>query len=163
VQLWESAAEAADRAGLRFELARSLYLLGRSLLAEPKGRDKAAEALARAGGIAEELQAAPLATLVKQLALQAHIALAVPGHHESATPLPNNERAGVALTPREAEVLDHVVAGETYAQVARGLFISEKTVSAHVSNLLHKTGTSSRIELAALALRARDRTGGRPR
>ena len=33
------------------------------------------------------------------------------------------------------------------------LFISDKTVSTHVSNLLKKTGTTSRIELAALASR----------
>ena len=56
------------------------------------------------------------------------------------------------LTPREREVLSHVVAGETYAQIAASLYISEKTVSVHVSNLLRKTGTASRIELA---LRAR--------
>jgi DNA-binding CsgD family transcriptional regulator len=161
VQLWQSAAEATERAGLRFEQARSLYFLGRSLLAEPKGRDKAAEALAGAAGIAQELHAAPLATLVEQLALQAHIALAVPGHQESTGSPPIVELGGVALTPREAEVLDHLVAGETYAQVARGMFISEKTVSAHVSNLLRKTGTSSRIELAALAIRSKVGPGER--
>jgi DNA-binding NarL/FixJ family response regulator len=50
-------------------------------------------------------------------------------------------------------VLRHLVAGRTYAEIARALFISEKTVSVHVSNLLRKTGTSSRIELAELARR----------
>jgi DNA-binding NarL/FixJ family response regulator len=55
------------------------------------------------------------------------------------------------LTNREQEVLAHVVAGRTYAEIARALVISEKTVSVHVSNLLRKTGTSSRLELARLA------------
>jgi DNA-binding CsgD family transcriptional regulator len=55
-----------------------------------------------------------------------------------------------ALTSREREVLAYVVAGRTYGEIARELVISEKTVSAHISNLLHKTGTSSRVELAQL-------------
>jgi DNA-binding NarL/FixJ family response regulator len=38
--------------------------------------------------------------------------------------------------------------------VARSLCISEKTVSVHVSNILRKTGTSSRVEAAELARRA---------
>jgi len=55
------------------------------------------------------------------------------------------------LTAREREVLAYVVAGRTYGEIARELVISEKTVSAHISNLLRKTGTSSRVELAQLA------------
>ncbi len=43
------------------------------------------------------------------------------------------------------------VAGSTYAEIANTLVISEKTVSSHVSNLLRKTHTSSRVELAQLA------------
>ena len=58
-----------------------------------------------------------------------------------------------SLTPREREVLRYVVAGATYAEIAAELVISEKTVSVHVSNLLRKTETASRRELAALALR----------
>jgi DNA-binding CsgD family transcriptional regulator len=50
-------------------------------------------------------------------------------------------------------VLGHLVAGRTYAEIAVALFISEKTVSVHVSNLLRKTGTSSRVEAAAWARR----------
>jgi DNA-binding NarL/FixJ family response regulator len=50
-------------------------------------------------------------------------------------------------------VLAHIVAGRTYAEIARELVISEKTVSVHVSNLLHKTGTANRVELAQLARR----------
>ena len=57
------------------------------------------------------------------------------------------------LTGREAEVLSHLVAGRTYAEIAAALFITEKTVSTHVSHLLRKTGTSSRQEVSALARR----------
>jgi DNA-binding NarL/FixJ family response regulator len=57
------------------------------------------------------------------------------------------------LTPRERDLLGYLVQGLTYAEIAATLVISEKTVSSHVSNLLRKTGTSSRIELACLVTR----------
>jgi DNA-binding CsgD family transcriptional regulator len=57
------------------------------------------------------------------------------------------------LTAREHEILGYLVAGSTYAEIANSLVISEKTVSSHVSNLLRKTHTSSRVELAQLAHR----------
>ena len=57
--------------------------------------------------------------------------------------------AGSVLSEREREVLAHVDAGRTNAEIARALFISEKTASVHVSNILRKTGTRSRVEAAA--------------
>ena len=58
------------------------------------------------------------------------------------------------LTNREREILNLVVRGMTDLQIARELFISTKTVSWHVGNLLDKTGTGNRTELAAAATRA---------
>jgi DNA-binding NarL/FixJ family response regulator len=57
------------------------------------------------------------------------------------------------LTPREREVLDLIAAGASNRAVADALFISKKTASVHVSNLLAKLGVSSRLEAAALAHR----------
>jgi DNA-binding NarL/FixJ family response regulator len=57
------------------------------------------------------------------------------------------------LTKREMEVLGHLVAGRSYAEIARALFISDKTVSVHVSNLLRKTQTTNRVEAAEFARR----------
>ena len=62
--------------------------------------------------------------------------------------------ASPPLTPREEEVLDGLLSGQTYAQIAARLFISDKTVSSHVSNVLRKTGTANRIELAERARRS---------
>ena len=42
--------------------------------------------------------------------------------------------------------------GRTYAQIARELFVSEKTVSVHVSNLLRKTGTANRTAAVVRAM-----------
>ena len=58
-----------------------------------------------------------------------------------------------ALTPRELEVLRQVSAGRSNKQIGEELFISAKTASVHVSNILAKLEVSSRGEAAALAHR----------
>ncbi|ADB35259.1 transcriptional regulator, LuxR family [Kribbella flavida DSM 17836] len=64
------------------------------------------------------------------------------------------EPAGAAaLTARETEVLALLAEGRTNRQLARELYISEKTVSVHVSNILAKLGVRSRTEAAAVARR----------
>jgi DNA-binding NarL/FixJ family response regulator len=48
------------------------------------------------------------------------------------------------LTPREAEVLRHVASGKGNRAIAADLFLSEKTVARHISNIFLKLGLSSR-------------------
>jgi DNA-binding NarL/FixJ family response regulator len=55
------------------------------------------------------------------------------------------------LTPRELEVLHLLVEGRSNRQIAEQLFISGKTVSVHVTNILAKLGVHSRLEAAARA------------
>ena len=57
------------------------------------------------------------------------------------------------LSPRETEVLTLVAAGKTNRAIATELFISEKTVARHVSNIFVKLGLSSRAEATAYAYR----------
>ncbi|MDZ7793887.1 MAG: helix-turn-helix transcriptional regulator [Spirochaetia bacterium] len=54
------------------------------------------------------------------------------------------------LSRREAEVLEHLMAGWTIEKTARALFITERTVKAHISSIYEKTGATNRIELANL-------------
>ena len=61
--------------------------------------------------------------------------------------------ADATLTARETEILGLVAQGRSNGEIARQLFISTKTVSVHVSNILAKLGASGRTEAAAIARR----------
>ncbi|HEY9561311.1 MAG TPA: LuxR C-terminal-related transcriptional regulator [Anseongella sp.] len=57
------------------------------------------------------------------------------------------------LTLRELQVLRLLASGKTNKSIACELFISERTVDRHVSNIFNKLGVSSRVEATAFALR----------
>jgi DNA-binding NarL/FixJ family response regulator len=57
------------------------------------------------------------------------------------------------LSARETEVLKLLARGKANKQVARELFVEEKTVKAHVSSILRKLGMSSRTQAALHAVR----------
>jgi DNA-binding CsgD family transcriptional regulator len=59
--------------------------------------------------------------------------------------------ADAGLTPREIEVLRLVATGKTNRAIAGELFLSEKTVARHVSNIFTKLGLSSRAAATAYA------------
>jgi DNA-binding NarL/FixJ family response regulator len=114
-------------------------------------RDAAAEALRRAAAITTRLGARPLDAEVKAPAQRARLRLD-PDVTPPATAAPTpTEQLG--LTPREAEVLALVAAGRSNRQIAEALFISPKTASVHVSNILAKLGVATRVEAAAVAHR----------
>jgi len=146
---WSNAAQACVAAELRWEEAYALWRVAQTLLANRSTRDAAVTALRRAHELAVDLQASPLRADVEALARGSAVALdaAVVG----AVPAVSTLLPG--LTPREREVLTYVVAGRTYRQIAGEMVISEKTVSVHISNLLRKTRTSNRVELAQLVRR----------
>ena len=57
------------------------------------------------------------------------------------------------LTARELEVLRLFAIGRSNREIAAELFISAKTASVHVSNIMSKLGVANRVEAAALAYR----------
>jgi DNA-binding CsgD family transcriptional regulator len=89
--------------------------------------------------------AAPLAGGLRALAKRAGVRLetAEPASPEAAGPDP--------LTPRERSVLALVAEGRTNRQVGAELFISEKTVSVHLSRVMSKLGAGSRTEAVSVA------------
>ena len=75
-------------------------------------------------------------------------------------PVPRGPRGSAAdhparLTDREMEVLEQLALGSTNAEIARRLFLSEKTVGHHVSAILRKLDEPSRSGAVAAALRRR--------
>jgi DNA-binding NarL/FixJ family response regulator len=84
-------------------------------------------------------------TLFKQLNAQTCLAR-ITEQFERAT----RRRAG-SLSERESQVLRLLAAGKTNRDIAEALFISEKTVARHVSNIFDKLGVSSRTGATAWA------------
>jgi two-component system, NarL family, nitrate/nitrite response regulator NarL len=62
-------------------------------------------------------------------------------------------RTAVEFTPREAELVRRIVAGESTQQMAREMNISISTLRTYVKNVLAKLGAHSRLEAAAVATR----------
>jgi DNA-binding CsgD family transcriptional regulator len=108
--------------------------------------------LGRAVAITGRLGARLLDTEIKALARRARLDLAPAGTAAPAAG-PATPAAQFGLTPREVEVLALVAAGRSNRQIAQALFISPKTASVHVSNLLAKLGVAGRVEAATIAHR----------
>jgi len=60
-------------------------------------------------------------------------------------------RAEDDLTPREAEVLRLIAAGQSNREIARTLFVSEATVKTHVNRIFAKTGSRDRAQATRYA------------
>jgi DNA-binding NarL/FixJ family response regulator len=63
-------------------------------------------------------------------------------------------RQPFGLTPREREVLAHVVAGDANKEIARKCAVSEETIKHHLTRIFSKVGASNRLELAMVATQA---------
>jgi DNA-binding CsgD family transcriptional regulator len=64
--------------------------------------------------------------------------------------MPTDKLSRFGLTDREREVALLVAEGRSNPEIAKILFISSKTASVHVSNILAKLGVGGRVEAAAL-------------
>jgi DNA-binding NarL/FixJ family response regulator len=64
---------------------------------------------------------------------------------------PPSSTIPAGLSAREVEVLSLVARGMTNAQIAKELYISPRTVNAHLGSVYHKIGSSTRAEAARFA------------
>ncbi|MDR1152888.1 MAG: helix-turn-helix transcriptional regulator [Bifidobacteriaceae bacterium] len=80
--------------------------------------------------------------------LQTSVALIEVAETASGEPDFDTLAATYGLTAREREILTLSMTGMTVPQMAAHLFVTEATVKFHVTNLLRKTGATSRAELA---------------
>ena len=124
-----------------YEQARSRFRLAEALLAT-EDRAEATGELAAAHEVAVRLGAEPLRTAIEGLARRGRLEFAG---------IPRAVDVSAVFTPRETEVLALMAQGRTNRQIGAELFISEKTASVHVSNILAKLGASGRTEAVAIA------------
>jgi DNA-binding CsgD family transcriptional regulator len=153
---WAQSARAWEALGYPWQAGYARWRQAEALLATGAPRSEAAAALARARALADRLGAGLLAAEIEALGRRARLEPTLPPDG-AATDGPALEPATVTdergLTPREREVLALVADGRTNRQIAEALFISAKTASVHVSNILAKLGVANRGEAAAVAHR----------
>ena len=142
VQAWRRTVARFETFGHRFEVARSQARLSAVLRAggQPAEADEVA---GLAMTEARRLQADPLLRELRSGGAPA-------GRRRPGLP---GSRRDEALTAREQEVLALVAQGRSNREIAGQLFISAKTVSVHVSNMLAKLGAAGRTEAVAVARR----------
>jgi DNA-binding CsgD family transcriptional regulator len=138
VHLWRAAYDAAVQVGEGFALPVRLKVVS-ALLGEGE-RDAARTSLPE---VVADAKAMGMYGVLEE-------ALRLGRRHR--IPVPGDDRPSKLdiLTSREREVLDVLATGATNKAIAERLFISEKTVSVHVTNLLAKLGVTNRTEAAAV-------------
>lgn len=147
-RLWADAIASTEQADpLPLHLADAHIHLADALLAIDGEQAAMRQHLDAAWRLVMQLGAAAL--MPDALKVTRAAGLPVPRGRDSAARVPTG--VSTTLTPREGEVLALVAAGRSNRQVAEQLFISVKTVSVHVSNILAKLAVSSRTEAAAWA------------
>jgi DNA-binding CsgD family transcriptional regulator len=137
---WEKAV-AAFSYGDVYERVRCQVRLVQALSAAER-RAETADLAREARATAEGLGAAPLVERLEALIRRGRLADAAAGGERTSP-----------LTAREQDVLRLLALGRSNRQIGEELFISGKTASVHVSNILAKLGATSRTEAVAIAYR----------
>jgi DNA-binding CsgD family transcriptional regulator/tetratricopeptide (TPR) repeat protein len=163
---WEVAAAGWDAVDRPYAAAWCRYRQA-EVLVTGNGRTAAAAVLEEAYRAAVRIGATMLQRDIERLASLARLGLDV---HDGATPTGDDDEGGATppveqaaaasssrpydLTDRELQILPFLAAGLTNRQIGQAMFISPSTAGVHVSRILSKMGVSSRVEAAALAVRA---------
>jgi DNA-binding CsgD family transcriptional regulator len=152
---WAHLVAAWDELGCCFFAAEARYREADALLRAGGGRSTADRSqatglLAEGRLVAVDLGAEPLRHSIDDLARRARLRL--PDDSSPEPPAPTRPEP-FGLTARELEVLRLVNEGQSNGEIGAALFISTKTASVHVSNILRKLGAANRIEAAAIGRR----------
>jgi DNA-binding NarL/FixJ family response regulator len=132
-----------------FQAERTSHALARTVIVTSSEREGDIQRALRAGVHGYVLLGGPLSELVEGVATVArgtrYLSLAVARRMADSLLHP-------ALTARELEVLERVVAGESNKAIARGLNIEVGTVKTHLRAILSKLEATSRTQAANIAI-----------
>jgi DNA-binding CsgD family transcriptional regulator len=165
---WRKALELHDALGHRYNVAQIRCWLAEAVLDSGGARSEAAAELGPALETASELGAVLLEREIRDLAQRARLDLQATAHVAETSPIadavggvpvgdgrqairPDPDELVEQLTPREREVLGYLAMGWTNRRIGEALFISDRTVGVHVSNLMGKLGAANRAEAALIA------------
>ncbi|MBY5761758.1 AAA family ATPase [Rhizobium leguminosarum] len=147
LEAWEAVAQSWADLSQPFRQAYALMQAGGAAVNAGQ-RAKGAGHFRRGADLAHSTGASLLGNQIETLAEKARIDLR--NGKEGGMP-----KAPLGLTDREFEVLRLLAAGQSNREIAVNLFISSKTASVHVSNILSKLSVPSRGAAAAMAHRLR--------
>ncbi len=151
VTAWQAAVESWQAAAEPYPLAYTWLRLAEAAAAAGD-RQAVGRSVRQAHALASRVGAAPIAAEAAALARRTRLSLDDPAA-DTVAPAAEDPLARFGLTEREREILVLLAAGRSNPQIAGVLFISPKTASVHVSNILAKLGVDSRVEAAAVAHR----------
>jgi DNA-binding CsgD family transcriptional regulator len=144
---WRAALQAWEALDQPYDAAYAGLRLGEAMTATPESPEGV---LRTAWRRADHLGAAPLRGELEALA-RAHRLRITLADVPDPVGGPAVSPVGLGLTAREVEVLQRVAAGESNGDIAGALYISTKTASVHVSNILRKLGAANRRDAARAA------------
>ncbi|WP_028063689.1 helix-turn-helix transcriptional regulator [Solirubrobacter soli] len=143
-ELWERAATLFDALAEPYPAAYARVHGAEATLLAGGAKAAAAEVLGAAREVAESLGAVPLRDAAEALARRARLDM-------RAAPPAAVDEDHAGLTSREVEVLRLLADGLTNREIGERLFISSKTVGAHMAHIYAKLGVHSRVEAAGRA------------
>jgi DNA-binding CsgD family transcriptional regulator len=144
---WGLASDLLHDLALPYAGAYARYREAEALLSARRDTARARAALRDAFVTARSLGAAPLRVAIEAVARRGRVDLGDDADDRQRSARP------AGLTTREQEILRLVAGGLTNREISERLFITEKTASHHVSNVLAKLGVRGRAEAAVEAIR----------
>jgi DNA-binding NarL/FixJ family response regulator/tetratricopeptide (TPR) repeat protein len=150
---WADLAQRWERHGCAFPTAYCRWRQAELTLSGGGARGDVPAALASAHATAVKLRAAPLQREIEDLARRARISLDAPVEVAAQASPASSPADRVGLTARELDVLQLMAGGATNREIAARLYISQKTVTVHVTRILAKLDARTRVEAAGVAQR----------